>query len=169
LPRHCPHISDIMSAILTRTVREVSSRDQDKTVPDSKILKSLFTVLHTLHDNGAQSAKNAHCAGVMYNALGYEIKKMDSTIPGAGKGVFVTKGTVPAKSLVALYPGMIKTEVLLTDSHTCMFCFVLVLGIYFCLRAYFRTHLFDKYVGLYLIFLSTLLLLFSRRNHLLAL
>jgi len=116
-----------MIAVLTRTVREVSSRDQDKTVPDSKVLKSLLTVLHALHDNGAHSAKNTPCAGVMYNALGYEIKRLDSTIPGAGKGVFVTKGTVPAKSLVALYPGMIKTEVLLTDSH--MFCFVLVQGI----------------------------------------
>ena len=44
----------------------------------------------------------------MYNALGYEIKRLDSTIQGAGKGVFVTKGKVPPKSLVALYPGMIK-------------------------------------------------------------
>lgn len=122
-----------MIAVLTRTVREVSSRDQDKTVPDSKVLESLLTVLHALHDNGAYSAKNTQCAGAMYNALGYEIKRLDSTIPGAGKGVFVTKGTVPAQSLVALYPGMIKTEVLCTDKH--MFCFVLVLGIYLYIRA----------------------------------
>lgn len=121
-----------MIAVLTRTVREVSSRDQDKTVPDPKVLESLLTVLHALHDNGVHSAKNMQCAGVMYNALGYEIKRLDSTIPGAGKGVFVTKGTVPAQSLVALYPGMIKTEVPLTDRH--MFCFVLVLGIYLCIR-----------------------------------
>ncbi|XP_020607528.1 SET domain-containing protein 9-like [Orbicella faveolata] len=96
-----------MIAVLTRTVREVSSRDQDKTVPDPKVLESLLTVLHALHDNGVHSAKNMQCAGVMYNALGYEIKRLDSTIPGAGKGVFVTKGTVPAQSLVALYPGTI--------------------------------------------------------------
>lgn len=44
----------------------------------------------------------------MYDALGYEIKRLDSSIPGAGKGVFVTKGRAPARSLVALYPGMIK-------------------------------------------------------------
>ena len=122
-----------MIAVLTRTVREVSSRDQDKTVPDSKVLESLLSVLHALHNNGAHSSKNTQCAGVMYNALGYEIKRLDSTIPGAGKGVFVTKGTVPAKSLVALYPGVIKTEVLLTDNH--MICLVLVLGIYLFIRA----------------------------------
>ena len=109
-------------------MREVSSRDQDKTVPDSKVLESLLIVLHALHNNGAHSLRNTRCVGVMYNALGYEIKRLDSTIPGAGKGVLVTKGTVPAKSLVALYPGMIKTDVLFSDSH--MFCFVLVLGIY---------------------------------------
>ena len=122
-----------MIAVLTRTVREVSSRDQDKIVPDSKVLESLSSVLHALHNNGAHSSKNTQCAGVMYNALGYEIKRLDSTIPEAGKGVFVTKGTVPAKSLVALYPGMIKTEVLFTESY--MFCFVLFLGSYLYIRA----------------------------------
>ena len=110
-------------------MREVSSRDQDKTVPDSKVLESLLIVLHALHNNGAHSLRNTRCVGVMYNALGYEIKRLDSTIPGAGKGVLVTKGTVPAKSLVALYPGMIKTDVLLVIVIN-MFCFVLVLGIY---------------------------------------
>ena len=101
-------------------MREVSSRDQDKTVPDFKVLESLLSVLHALHNNSANSP-NPQCAGVMYNALGYEIKRLDSTIPGAGKGVFVTKGTVPVKSLVALYPGMIKTEVLITNSRV-LFC-----------------------------------------------
>lgn len=117
-----------MIAVLTRTVREVCSRDQDKTAPDSKVFESLLTVLHALHDNETQSPKNKQYAEVMYNALGYEIKRFDSTIPGAGKGVFVTKGIVPAKSLVALYPGMIKILFLVTDSH--MFCFVLLLVIY---------------------------------------
>ena len=120
--------------VLTRTVREVSSRDQDKTVPDSKVLKSLLTVLHALHNNDAHSPKNKQCAGdVMYNALGYEIKRFNSTIAGAGKGIIVIKGTVPANSLVALYPGMIIIiELLLTGSH--MLSFVLVLGIYLCIR-----------------------------------
>lgn len=70
----------------------------------------------------------------MYNALGYEIKRLNSTIAGAGKGVFVIKGTVPANSLVALYPGMIIIESLLTGSH--MLCFVLDLGIYLCIRLF---------------------------------
>ena len=96
-----------MISVLTRTVREVSSRDQDKTVPDTKVLESLLTVLHALHDNDAHSPKSERCAEVMYNVLGYEIKRSDSTIPGAGNGVFVTKGIVPAKSLVALYPGTV--------------------------------------------------------------
>ena len=119
--------------VLTRTVREVSSRDQDKTVPDSKVLKSLLTVLHALHNNDAPSPKNKQCAGdVMYNTLGYEIKRFNSTIAGAGKGIIVIKGTVPANSLVALYPGMIIIELLLTGSH--MLSFVLVLGISLCIR-----------------------------------
>ena len=94
-----------MIAILTRTVREVRSSDQDKIIPDSKVLESLLTVLHTLHENDTQSPNDKPCTGSMYNALGYEIKRLNSTILGAGRGVFVTKGTVPARSLVALYPG----------------------------------------------------------------
>ncbi len=97
-----------MVSPLTRTVREVRSSDQDKTVTDSKVLESLLTVLHVLHDNDTASPRNSQSSGVMYNALGYEIKRLDSSIPGVGKGVFVTKGRVPARSLVALYPGMIK-------------------------------------------------------------
>ncbi|KAL9951881.1 hypothetical protein ACROYT_G044621 [Oculina patagonica] len=90
-----------------RTVREVRSSDQDKTVPDSKVLQSLLTVLHALHNNDTPSPRNNQCSGVMYHALGYEIKRLDSSIPGAGKGVFVTNGKVPARSLVAFYPGTI--------------------------------------------------------------
>ena len=86
----------------TRTVREVGSTDQDKTVPDTKVIESLLTVLHDIE---MQSANDRHQSGVMYNTLGYEIKRLESSIPGAGKGVFVTKGDIPAGSLVALYPG----------------------------------------------------------------
>ena len=89
----------------TRTVREVGSTDQDKTVPDTKVIESLLTVLHALHDIEMQSANDRHQSGVMYNTLGYEIKRLESSIPGAGKGVFVTKGDIPVGSLVALYPG----------------------------------------------------------------
>ena len=120
-------IPDFMFTPLTRTVREVRSSDQDKTVADSKVLESLLTVLHALHNyNDTQSPKNRQCSGLMYDALGYEIKRLDSTIPGAGKGVFVTKGKVPARSLVALYPGIMKKlcNFILTNCHAFHFKFV---------------------------------------------
>lgn len=96
-------------------MREVSSSDQDKIIPDSKVLEHLITVLHALHNNEQNlqicktpfSEEKKTCLGVMCNALGYEIRRLDSTISGAGRGVFVTKGTIPAGSLVALYPGTI--------------------------------------------------------------
>lgn len=94
-------------------MREVSSSDQDKIIPDSKVLEHLITVLHALRNNDQNlqicktpfSEEKKTCLGVMCNALGYEIRRLDSTISGAGRGVFVTKGTIPAGSLVALYPG----------------------------------------------------------------
>ena len=101
----CLFLSLSVSGFETRTVREVGSTDQDKTVPDTKVIESLLTVLHALHDFETQSAYDRHQSGVMYNTLGYEIKRLESSIPGAGKGVFVTKGDIPVGSLVALYPG----------------------------------------------------------------
>lgn len=86
-----------------RTVREVYSADKDKVIPDSKVLESLITALRELQNIEEKDRKSGTV--VMYNALGYEIKTLDSTIPGAGKGVFVTRGKIPAGSLVALYPG----------------------------------------------------------------
>ncbi|XP_068726615.1 SET domain-containing protein 9-like [Montipora capricornis] len=97
-----------------RTVREVSSSDQDKIIPDSKVIENLITLFRTLHGNEENGYDHAHSPGqretfpgAMYNALGFEIKRQESTIPGAGKGVIVTKGTVPIGTLVALYPGTI--------------------------------------------------------------
>lgn len=90
-----------------RTVREVGSIDQDKTVPDSKVTESLSTFLHALHIAETQSPNNLYQSETMYNTLGYEIKRLESNIPGAGKGVFVTKGDIPVGNLVALYPGQV--------------------------------------------------------------
>ena len=87
-------------------MREVCSSDQDKIIPDCKVVELLMTVLNTLDNNDAQSPESKrNSTEVMYNALGYEIKRLDSTVRGAGRGVFVTRGKITAGSLVALYPG----------------------------------------------------------------
>ena len=93
-------------------MRDVSSSDQDKIIPDCKVIENLITVFRALRGNEENGYDHAQSPGqretfpgAMYNALGFEIKRQESTIPGAGKGVIVTKGTVPIGSLVALYPG----------------------------------------------------------------
>lgn len=37
--------------------------------------------------------------------LGFRLEQRRSTIPGAGDGVFLVEGAVPAHSVVTLYPG----------------------------------------------------------------
>ena len=93
-------------------MREVSSTDQDKIIRDSQVIEQLVTVLHSLHSNRENECHRSQFPGqegnstsAMYNALGFEIKRQESTIPGAGNGVVVTKGNIPTGSLVALYPG----------------------------------------------------------------
>lgn len=43
----------------------------------------------------------------MEKVLGYTVQLKQSTIPGAGVGVFVTQGIVTAGSIVAFYPGFL--------------------------------------------------------------
>lgn len=42
---------------------------------------------------------------ILYTTAGYRIERSESSIPSAGLGVKVTKGTVPKNCIVAMYPG----------------------------------------------------------------
>ncbi len=41
----------------------------------------------------------------MEKAFGYSIELRKSDIPGAGRGVFISKGRVTAGTIVGFYPG----------------------------------------------------------------
>ncbi|XP_019642137.1 PREDICTED: SET domain-containing protein 9-like [Branchiostoma belcheri] len=66
-----------------RKVRSVPKGTQDKIIPDSAVLSTL----------------------VMLKTLGFCTERKESSLVGAGRGVFVTRGTVPAKTVVSMYPG----------------------------------------------------------------
>ncbi|XP_078658267.1 SET domain-containing protein 9-like [Branchiostoma floridae x Branchiostoma belcheri] len=46
-----------------------------------------------------------HGLEVMLKTLGFCTERKESSVVGAGRGVFVTRGTVPAKTVVSMYPG----------------------------------------------------------------
>ena len=97
---------------LNRTVREVAASEQDKTVSDAEIVDILTIVLKAFQDNAItppsdnKEQEKETNTKIMCNTLGYQVERCNSTIPGAGRGVFVTSGKVPCGSLVALYPGI---------------------------------------------------------------
>ena len=43
---------------------------------------------------------------ILYDTLGFCIERRESVIPGGGRGVVVSKGTIPAGTVVSMYPGM---------------------------------------------------------------
>ncbi|CAL8277180.1 unnamed protein product [Merluccius merluccius] len=53
---------------------------------------------------GTQMAENDD---VIFQSVGFCIKRMPSSVPLAGVGVFVTKGFVPKGTVVAMYPGTV--------------------------------------------------------------
>ncbi|XP_041936709.1 SET domain-containing protein 9 [Alosa sapidissima] len=110
-----------------RTLRQVTARSEDKTVPDGEVsasLVNLFTalvkndktkqeVLSLLHTS-VQSVYSQNTSKtqtepvrVMLDMLGFCIERGPSSLTLAGTGVFVTEGSVPKGATVAMYPGTV--------------------------------------------------------------
>ncbi|XP_062384448.1 SET domain-containing protein 9 isoform X1 [Sardina pilchardus] len=110
-----------------RTLRQVTARSEDKTVPDVEVsasLVNLFTallkndttkheVLSLLHTSVQSvypqntSKIQTEPVRVMLDTLGFCIERGPSSLPLAGTGVFVTEGSVPKGATVAMYPGTV--------------------------------------------------------------
>ncbi|XP_076159210.1 SET domain-containing protein 9 [Alosa pseudoharengus] len=110
-----------------RTLRQVTARSEDKTVPDVEVsasLVNLFTalvkndktkqeVLSLVHKS-VQSVYSQNTSKtqtepvrVMLDMLGFCIERGPSSLTLAGTGVFVTDGSVPKGATVAMYPGTV--------------------------------------------------------------
>ncbi|XP_054843439.1 SET domain-containing protein 9 isoform X2 [Eublepharis macularius] len=54
-----------------------------------------------------QSQMSFHAEDVLFNTLGFSITRRHSSLVSAGTGVFVTRGCVPKRTVVAMYPGTV--------------------------------------------------------------
>ncbi|XP_061696038.1 SET domain-containing protein 9 [Syngnathoides biaculeatus] len=101
-----------------KTLRQVKGRREDKLVPDEEVSRSLLHLFRVLdranggvelgHFHGqVESAKGRCGRDAMFQSLGFCIDRKPSTLPSAGTGVFVTRGSVPRGATVAMYPGTI--------------------------------------------------------------
>lgn len=95
-----------------KTLRQVTERSKDKLVPDEEVSKSLVRLFRLLLEE--VTSKQDHNGGhplcghdAMFQSFGFCIDRQSSTLPSAGRGVFVTKGYVPKGVTVAMYPGTI--------------------------------------------------------------
>lgn len=111
------------SLSLPRTLRQVTARSEDKTVPDVEVSASLVKLFTALLGNDlskrevlnllptsvqsryAQTQTDSP-GEVMLDALGFRIHRGPSSLPSAGTGVFVTHGSVTKGATVAMYPGI---------------------------------------------------------------
>ncbi|XP_012696238.2 LOW QUALITY PROTEIN: SET domain-containing protein 9 [Clupea harengus] len=108
-----------------RTLRQVTARSEDKTVPDVEVFASLVKLFTALMKNDPikqevlslihtsvqsiypqnSSKTQTDPVRVMLDTLGFCIERGPSSL--AGTGVFVTEGSVPKGVTVAMYPGTI--------------------------------------------------------------
>lgn len=115
------------SLSLPRTLRQVTARSEDKTVPDVEVSSSLVKLFTALLGNDlskrevlnllptsvqsryAQNVPKTQTDSpgeVMLDVLGFRIHRGPSSLPSAGTGVFVTHGSVTKGATVAMYPGI---------------------------------------------------------------
>lgn len=101
-----------------KTLRQVAGGCRDKPAADAEVARALLQLFGALlHDHGAarqdSSARLKRSTGrdgghhAMFKTLGFCIDRRPSSLPFAGTGVFVTKGTVPKGAVVAMYPGTV--------------------------------------------------------------
>ncbi|XP_063067720.1 SET domain-containing protein 9 [Engraulis encrasicolus] len=114
-----------------RTLRQVTARSEDKTVPDVEVSASLVKLFTALLGNDlskrevlnllptsvqsryAQNVPKTQTDSpgeVMLDALGFRIHRGPSSLPSAGTSVFVTHGSVTKGATVAMYPGTVYQE-----------------------------------------------------------
>ncbi|KAL2087688.1 hypothetical protein ACEWY4_016516 [Coilia grayii] len=114
-----------------RTLRQVTVRSEDKTVPDVDVSASLVKLFTALLKNdltkrdvlsllptsvqsrylqNSSKTQTDSPGQVMLDTLGFWIERSPSSLPFAGTGVFVTKGSVPKGATVAMYPGTVYQE-----------------------------------------------------------
>ena len=93
---------------------------------EDEILYQLKTFLTSLHSKIAdrqsvgQSSVATLSDQVMKDVCGFVLERRDSKLPGlSGRGVFVKDGIVPARNIVALYPGCVCACVRVCV-HVCM-------------------------------------------------
>ena len=111
-------------SVVSRTLRQVTARSEDKTVPDVEVFASLVKLFTALMKNDPikqevlslihtsvqsiypqnSSKTQTDPVRVMLDTLGFCIERGPSSL--AGTGVFVTEGSVPKGVTVAMYPGI---------------------------------------------------------------
>lgn len=72
----------------------------------SELLRFLPQFKHNTYTNVPNETRDAPCA-VMFNTLGFSIERRRSSLQFAGTGVFVTRGSAPKGTIVAMYPGIL--------------------------------------------------------------
>ncbi|XP_077580686.1 SET domain-containing protein 9 [Stigmatopora nigra] len=93
-----------------KTLRQVPTRVEDKLVPDHQVSQTLVRLFRELErglDDGARAHAHRRGQDAAFRILGFCVERKPSTLPSAGTGVFVSRGSVPRGATVAMYPGTV--------------------------------------------------------------
>lgn len=94
-----------------RSVQREVKQYQDDILNHDSLVDSVFEVLSLLsgHLSPFESPQKQHerANQLLLSRLGFELRRQRSAVPGAGRGVVVRRGVVPAGAVCAWYPGTV--------------------------------------------------------------
>ncbi|XP_071117971.1 SET domain-containing protein 9-like [Haliotis cracherodii] len=102
-----------------RSVRAVPKGTDDAIISNKAVNNFLKAFFINLHDKEKSHVKDEHTVfrdghtvfkenlDIMMKELGFVTERGCSLLEGGGQGVFVTRGTVPAGTIVSMYPGAV--------------------------------------------------------------
>ncbi|XP_046561407.1 SET domain-containing protein 9-like [Haliotis rubra] len=95
-----------------RSVREVPKGADDAIISNKAVANFLQCFFKSLHEKETSPIKDRHTIfkenlDIMMKQLGFVTERQCSLLENGGRGVFVTRGTVPAKTIVSMYPGAV--------------------------------------------------------------
>ncbi|XP_043238832.1 SET domain-containing protein 9-like isoform X2 [Amphibalanus amphitrite] len=98
-------------AVGIESMRKELKTQQDCIVHHESAVNSVFEVLTLLNENispfETQYVQHEKANQLLLRRLGFEVRRQRSAVPAAGRGVVVTRGTVPAGAVCAWYPGTV--------------------------------------------------------------
>ena len=90
------------TGLFRTTIRRIEESIDFKVGQEDEICESIKCLFGKFDE---AEKTNDSMDDILFKSFGFNLEKRESSIEGAGDGIFVSKGSIPENSIAAMYPG----------------------------------------------------------------